>query len=449
MKTQYVPFALILLLSSCATYRPAPLGEDAVALAAPVVEAVSKATSAIERRYLRSAPVNINAPLDPNAIALIALIRNPELHALRVRAGVADAQLFDAGLIPDPGLSLGAEFVTSGPITAASGAFTGQLVQDLNALRTRRARVNAAEAAQQQIRLDLVWAEWQTTGVARLEAARLLHLERIADLALANRKSAEDLLARSLRAAGRGDLSSDQLTATRLAVLDAVSRSQQASIALVTSQVELRRLTGLPPDWPLKIADRALPAPPPSLEALFAIARVQRLDLAALQAGYVAEEAQVRQAIMNQFPSLNIGISGSRDSSDNGFAGPLVDLTLPLWNRNRGKIAIERATRAALKAEYENRLFQTRAELAASRANLAELYSQRAEIAPEIPPLKKYMEETRLAATRGDLAEATAITVEQSLRDKQLLLAAIDQAIAEQGVVLELLTGLPRESWKL
>ncbi len=449
MKVRYALLALIPVLASCATYRQVPLYDDSAVLAAPVIEALSKATSAIERRYLRAAPVDINAPLDSDAIALIALLRNPELQALRVRAGVADAQLFDARLIPDPGLSLGAEFVTSGPVTATSGAFTGQLVQDLNALRTRRARITAARAVQQQVRLDLAWAEWQTTGAARLETVRLLHLQRIADLALANRKSAEDLLARSLRAAGRGDLAPDQLTATRLAVLDAVSRAQQANIALVTSRVELRRLTGLPPDWPLLIANHALPAPPPSLETLFAIARAQRLDLAALQAGYAAEEALVRQAIMNQFPSLNIGISGSRDSSDNSFAGPLVDFTLPLWNRNRGKIAIERATRAALQAEYENRLFQTRAELAASRANLAELYRQRAEIEPEIPPLKKYVEETRRAAAQGDLAEATAITVEQSLRDKQLLLAAIDQAIAEQGVALELLTGVPRESWKL
>lgn len=449
MKLCYALLALMPVLASCATYRPVPLDDAAVVLAAPVVAALSKATAAIERRSLRASAVDIAAPLDANAIALIALVRNPELQALRVRAGVAEAQLFDARLIPDPGLSLGAEFVASGPPTAASGGFTGQLVQDLNALRTRRARVASAEAAQQQVRLDLAWAEWQTTGAARLEAVRLLHLKRIAALALANRNSAEDLLARSLRAAGRGDLSPDQLTATRLAVLDAVSRAQQANIALVTSQVELRRLTGLPPDWPLQLAERALPPPPPSLEALFAIARAQRLDLAALQAGYTAQEAQVRQAIMNQFPSLNLGISGARDSSENGFAGPLVDFTLPLWNRNRGKIAIERATRAALQAEYDNRLFQTRAELAASSANLTELYRQRAEIAPEIPPLKQYVKETRLAAARGDLAQATAITVEQSLRDKQLLLAAIDQAIAEQAVALELLTGLPRESWTL
>lgn len=417
-------------------------------LAAPVAPALSAATSAIERRYLQAAPIDFNAPLDPNAVALITLVRNPELRAMRVRAGVADAQLFDAGLIPDPGLSLSAEFVSSGLPSASSGTFGGQLVQDLNALRTRRARVDAAEAAQRQVRLDLAWAEWQMTGTARLEAVRLVHLQRIFHLALANRKSAEDLLARSLRAAGRGDLSADQLTATRLAVLDAVDRAQQVTIALVTSQVELRRLTGLPPDWPLQIAERALPAPPPSLEALFAIACAQRLDLTALKAGYASEEAQVRQAIMNQFPSLNIGISTSRDNSENGFVGPLVDFNLPLWNRNRGKIAIERATRTALKAEYENRLFQTRAELSASRNKLTELYSQRAGIEPEIPPLKQYVVETRQAAARGDLAEATAIAIEQSLRDRELLLAAIDQAIAEQGVALELLTGMPRERWK-
>ncbi len=439
--------ALVAVLASCATYHAIPLDTDAVTLAPPVAAVLSEATSAIQRPYLQPAPVNLVAPLDPNAIALITLVRNPELEAMRVRAGVADAQLFDARLMPDPSLSLSAELVTSGPASAASGTYGTQLVQDINALRTRRARIEAAGSTQRQVRLDVAWSEWQTTGAARLEAIRLVHLQRIADLARANQHSAQDLLERSLRAAGRGDLSPDQLTTTRLSYLDAVDRAQQANIALSKSRAELHRLTGLPPGWPLQIAGSSLPSPPPKLRALFEIARSQRLDLAALRAGYASEEAQVRQAIINQFPTLNIGIAASRDNSNNGFLGPVVDFTLPLWNRNQGKIAIERATRAALKAEYENRLFQTRAELAAVSDNLTELYRQRGDIAPEIPALEKYVATAQRAAARGDLAVATAIAAAQSLRDKQLLLTGIEEGIAEQSVALELLTGVPRESW--
>ncbi len=439
--------AILAVLASCTTYHAIPLETDAATLAPPVAAALSEAASAIQRPYLHATPIDFAAPLDPNALALIALVRNPELEAMRARAGVADAQLFDARLIPDPSLSLSAELVVFGPASAASGTFGAQLLQDINALRTRRARIEAASSVRQQVRLDVAWSEWQTTGAARLEAVRAVHLKRIADLTRANRTSAQDLLQRSLRAAGRGDLSPDQLTATRLAFLDAVDRAQQAHIALAKSRAELHRLAGFPPSWPLQLAAGALPNPPPNLDALFAIARAQRLDLAALQAGYASEEAQVRQAIINQFPTLDIGIAASRDNSNNGFLGPIVDFTLPLWNRNQGKIAIERATRAALKAEYENRLFQTRAELASARDNLTELYRQRSDIAPQIPALKNFVATTRHAAARGDLAVATAIAAEQSLRDKELLLTGIEEGIAEQSIALELLTGVPRETW--
>ena len=60
---------------------------------------------------------------------------------------------------------------------------------------------------------------------------------------------------------------------------------------------------------------------------------------------------------------------------------------------------------------------------------------------------KRYAEATRRAATRGDLPLATAETAEQALRDKQILLAQSDQAIAEQMIALELLTGTLREAW--
>ena len=45
------------------------------------------------------------------------------------------------------------------------------------------------------------------------------------------------------------------------------------------------------------------------------------------------------------------------------------------------------------------------------------------------------------------MALATAQTAEAALRDKQLLLVQADQAIAEQMIALELLTGGLRESW--
>ena len=189
--------------------------------------------------------------------------------------------------------------------------------------------------------------------------------------------------------------------------------------------------------------------PQPSLDAerLFALAEVQRLDLKALQAGYASQEAAVHKAVLDQFPNLTLNITGTRDNTGNKLLGPSVNFTLPLWNRNRGGIAVATATRAALKAEYDARLFQTRASIAAAVSGIEIARRQRGELVADLPAPARFSAAIRRAANRGDLALATAQTAEQSLRDKQLALVQLDQAIAEQLIALELLVGVPIADW--
>lgn len=434
-----------LLLGACAQYTPRPLGDASPVLDTPSSAALSQAAASIERPYLTPTTIDLGAPLDANAIATIAVIANPDLKAQRLRAGVADAQTFDARLLPDPTFNIGANKVLTGPdpfldIASALGL-------DINALRTRGVRVEAARAKARQVRLDLAWAEWQTAGMARLQAARILGLERILTIDRASRDASQSLLDRTLRAAGRGDLSADRVQATRIAAYDTANRFRTSERDLAAARFELTKLLGLPPARPIALTPAALPGPPPDLARLFAIARIDRTDLQALQAGYAAQEASVHKAILDQFPTLALTINGIRDSAGNSLLGPAVDFTLPLWNRNRGGIAIERATRGALKSEYDARLFQTRADIAGAVAGIVVARRQLMAIQRDLPALTRFAQASRRAADRGDLASATAETAEQALRDKQLLLAQSDQAIVEQTIALELLTGSPRDTW--
>jgi outer membrane protein TolC len=151
--------------------------------------------------------------------------------------------------------------------------------------------------------------------------------------------------------------------------------------------------------------------------------------------------------VLDQFPTLDLTINGARDTAGNLTLGPAVGFTLPLWNRNRGGIAIERATRAALHAEYEARLFKTRADIAAAVESLVVLRRQRDAILRDLPALARFAQANRRAADRGDLPLTTAMTAEQAARDKESLLAQAEQGIAEQTIALELLTGVPQEAW--
>ena len=150
---------------------------------------------------------------------------------------------------------------------------------------------------------------------------------------------------------------------------------------------------------------------------------------------------------MDQFPALNLTINGNRDTSDNVTLGPTIDFILPLWNRNQGGIAVERATRDALKSEYDARLFQTRAEITAAVDDIVVLRAQRDRLLADLPAVQAFADATAKAATQGDLSPATAEAAAQTLRDKQGQIGQAERDIAELTISLELLTGTPQGLW--
>lgn len=440
------PIALVLAMSGCAHYAPLPLGDSPKVLETPVASILEEHAGAIERPWLKPTKINLSAPLSPDAIAALAVINNPDLVALRTRSGIADAQVFAAGLLPDPAISLSADKVVSGPDTLANLASAIGL--DLNALRTRAVTREQAREQARQVRLDLAWAEWQTAGQAKIQAVRIIGLGTIFELSRQSALAAQTQLARTAAAAARGDVPASDAETARIAAFDAKDRARTAALDLANAKLDLARLLGLPPGTNLELAPVALPGTPPSTERLFEIARANRTDLAALRAGYGAQEAAVHKAVLDQFPSLNLTLNVARDSTGNLQVGPAVDFTLPLWNRNRGGIAVERATRETLRAEYAARLFQTRADIAAANSGIALSRRQLDEAKAGLATLQELAAVSARAAAKGDLSQAAAITAEQQLRDRELIVAQADLAIREQTIALELLSGEPIEGWK-
>lgn len=432
---------VLTLLAGCASYAPDPLRNDPAVLALPAAEILQRRAEAITRSWLTPARIDLDAPLDANAVATLAVLNNPDLIALRAHAGVADAQVFAAGLLPDPSFSLGADRVLRGPDTLLN--LTAALGLDLNALRNRTLTRAQAIARARSVRLDLAWAEWQTAGQACLQAVRILGLQRQLPLLEAGAQAARMQAEQALRAAARGDLANSEAQALRLTAFDADTRLRDARQQLQQAEQSLARLLGLPSDRVLPLAAQPLPPPPPTAARLFELARRERADLAALRAGYDAQEASVRLAVQRQFPTLNLTINGNRDSAGNLLLGPAVDFTLPLWNRNRGDIAIERATRSALKADYEARLFQTRADLDAAVTALQQARDQLAQARVDAEALQQRAQAAQAAQARGDLPAAAALVIEQAWRDRNLLIVQLEQTIAEQTLAVELLCGVP------
>ena len=368
--------ATLLGVAGCATYADRPLDEGRGA--ASVAELVAP---------MASMPVPLPAThrfdpsdgLDVTEVAMLAVANSPQLRVRRDELGIARAQAFAAGLLPDPQLALSADF----PHPRASGLTTGYslgLGEDIGALLTRSSRKAAAREQVRQVNLDLLWAEWQTVAQARLLFDQL-HDLRAQRALLEREQPALAEVADDIRAALQaGDLSYDGASAGLNAQADLRKRLADNAVALHQADADLHLLLGLAPDAPLALVGAAYRAAPTAAErdaALDALPR-RRPDLLALQAGYASQQEKLRAAILAQFPALNIGFNTARDTGNVHTRGFSIGITLPLFDRNRGNIAIETAGRQQLKDDYAARLLATRSDMQRLAADLQTLDRQQA-----------------------------------------------------------------------
>ncbi len=432
---------MIVPLGSCASYNPAPLGPDTTAALQTTTAALAAAAARFEHPILAPVSVDFSKPLTADMLAVLAVVGNPDLQAARKRAGVAAAQVFAARLMPDPAINLSYDRRLSGP--DPFDALAGQLAYELTALRDQRVANAAARAAADQIHFDIAWREWQTAQQAKLLGARISGLSKTVGLLSAAKADEDDIVARMMRAVSWGDLSGESLEMRKLSAAQLTSRLRQAKRDLSASRFDLTRLLGLPPETKISLADFIPSAREWDAKLLLEDATSRRLDLRALEAGYVSQEAVVHKAVLDQFPKLQLTISRAQDTAFNQTVGSAVSFILPLWNRNRGGIAVAEATRAQLRAEYAARVFATRADIATLVDGLRLARLQRDEAARPMSSLERLVASSDAAVQRGDMIAPAASALRQSLFEKRALLAALDQSIAEQTVALELSVGHP------
>jgi cobalt-zinc-cadmium efflux system outer membrane protein len=435
-------------MAGCTFYHAQPLASADVEsiLDSPDRATLSDQAARLQHPLLAPIKLDFSQPLTGPEIQAIAVLANPDLRALRTQQGVADAQVFASGLLPDPQVSLGFDKLLSPRDQGFSNAYAGSVSLDLlGALAGLPTERQAAKAAAAQQRNDIAWQEWTTAGQARLLAVRLVYQVKAQELTRHAADQANHALKRALRAAHIGDIAGDEIELRRIAAADARDKALTADRDVDTTRLDLNQALGLRPEETLSLA------PPPSMRAwqrpapdeLFATARSRRLDLTALAQGYRSQEATYHRAVLGQYPRLGITINRASDTSNVHTLGPAVNLDLPLWNRNRGAIAVSKADRTRLRAEYAARLHQTRADIAALVASLDRDEKARSVLADEVPEIERLAAAFETAAERGDVTQPTAESARATAYDKEIALLALSQACAEERIGLALAVGSP------
>lgn len=390
-------------------------------------------------------PFDPSNGLDVTEVAMLAVANSPALKAKRDALGVARAQAFASGLLPDPQLSLGEDFPrhSGGGLTTA---YSLGLSEEIGALLTRSSRQAVARSQADQVNLDLLWAEWQTVAQARLLFDQVLSA-RAQAARLNTEQAALAPVGIHVRAALRaGNLTYDSASAGLNAGADVRKRLTDNAIVLHQAESDLHVLLGLAPTAPLDLvgapyqADQVGPTPAQVQQALVDLPR-RRPDLLALQAGYQSQEAKLRSAVRAQFPALNIGFNTARDTSAVYSDGFSIGITLPLFDRNRGNIAIEQATRQQLRDDYAARVLDTRSDMQRLLADLVTLDQQRIALTAHARQLDDARSAAEQAWQKNLLDWPTYLAIRGNALSADLDLIAVEQQQATQAIALGVLLG--------
>jgi outer membrane protein TolC len=444
-KSMQVKPAVVLVLMAtivgCSTYRAKPLPlQPTLSREVPHLTIEASQMPLPELATHRFDPSD---GLDMTEVAMLAVINNPDLKIARDEAGIASAQAFAAGLLPDPQLTASADFPTGDVPGSNYTAYSYGLNYDIGALLIRSSAIAAAGAEKRKTDLNLLWHEWQVVAQARLLFIRNMEQARLMKVLLESRELLVNRYEHSRKALADGNVTLDAATIDFSALQDLDRQINELQRQQRQNGFALNALLGLAPDITLHlVGESQLPGLNTHLiEALIKELPSRRPDLLALKAGYESQDQRLRQAIIAQFPSLNIGVTRARDTSDVKTVGVGVTFNLPLFNRNQGNIATEEATRQRLYDEFQARLNSSAGEIQSIVADQSLLQRQLTSAREGVTAAQDLATKAETAYRAGNITETAYISLRSALLWKRQEEIALEGKILEQRVALQTLIG--------
>lgn len=382
--------------------------------------------------------------IGPDDAAAIALYSNPALRAIRDRRGLAAAQLIQAGILPNPVASYARDFITGGNTAGTLTAYNFTAAWEFTALIPYLPKQTAARKNFRSVDLDVAWQEWQIAVNARTAVYRVLGL----DAQVAQAREATDGLQQSTDAV-RKAVDAHEKTVLDLAAVESASQDSRATMLALEQEFEKQRLglnkiLGVEPETKVALrADLILPTrltPPPQRE-LFDDVESRRLDLLGLRQGLESQDATVRAAILAQFPKMSLAFVKASDTTDVHTTGFNISIDVPIFDRNQGVIATERATRQRLRDEYNQRAFEARSDIAAAIADIRSLNRQIAAAEEALPLLEKLVASAQTATEQGNADVLSYYTARSNLLQKRIQLIKLQEQLLEAHTALEIASG--------
>ncbi|HEY1181499.1 MAG TPA: TolC family protein [Rhodocyclaceae bacterium] len=314
----------------------------------------------------------LEQPLTPEIAVQLSLLNNPGLRRDTAELGFAAAQVYDAGRLANPVLSV--VRLSPGDAAAANAQLTlGIAVNFVNLLflpansRFAGAQFESAKLLLASKTLDLA-SETESAYYEAVGAEQLAQLrESVAKAATVSARLAQRFF--DAGNINRRELAMEQASASQ-AELDALSARAQA----VEARSGLHRLMGLSASQDTWILDARLAEPlqrEDEIDSLIKLAADSRLDIASARKN--AEALAARFGLERHTRLINgiqIGVEREKDFDGSINVGPTLELELPLFNWGGGRVAAAQAALAQAEASLDEVVLDSGNEVRLAHAKL-------------------------------------------------------------------------------
>ena len=357
--------------------------------------------------------VSLADGLSEEEAVAIALWNNATFHAELAELGVARADLLEAGLLPNPVLSL----VFPGNSKAREGTLSIPIQLLQRPTRIAIAELNAERIAHGLLETGLGLARDVRIAYAQLDFAQTREVLAERDATLAA-EVAE--IAGGQRDAG--EISEVEASRIEAEALAAMAGFQDAARQSAAARHRLLSLAGVAEARYLALGPRATgpEPPPPPLSALLEVALASRPDLRAAE---LTVEAAGESAHWQRQQTYDFLALLDIDEEEGGplETGPGFQFELPLFDRNQGG----RARAAARLEQAALRYTAVRRSIVLDVTENYAAYASAREAARAwregiVPRLEATHDDTKRALSVGSVSELAVLQAEQRLLGAQL-----------------------------
>lgn len=373
----------------------------------------------------------------------LSLRQNPQFLADSREGAIARGQLRQARL---PAFNPQASLELPGAATGGgAGEYEASLTQEVEWAGQRGARVRAAGFGVQRADLTVRNAARITLGDVSnayfdtyAARQRLQLAEEVLNL--------NEQLLRAVRIQLReGEVSALEANLAEVELGRARARVLAARRELTSAELQLKRLTGLSPDQPIRLpgsVPAAAPATATGRDSLVALALGRRPDLVAQRTAVLESQALSDLARREGRPNVSVGVLARREGDGDPSVGLGVSVPFPVLNRNQGRLAEQQARTSQAELQARAVELAVRSEVTdALRTYQTATEEETVYAASVLQPTRENRALLEIAYREGKIDLATLLLVRNQLLDAELGYWDTWLAQRRAQVFLEVATG--------